>query len=197
MADALTLYLASRSPRRRVLLEQIQVGYRPLAVAVDETPHGSEAPEAYVQRLALAKAAAGLALIGVDWPRRPVLGADTAVVIDDTILGKPQSQAEGLAMLAQLAGRRHRVMTAIALADGERSEVALSVSQVELAPLSEAECRAYWATGEGWDKAGGYAIQGVAARFVVRLEGSYSGVMGLPLYELHRLLGRFPGANDP
>ena len=179
------LVLASRSPRRRELLDQAGIAHRVLAVDVDETRLPGEAPAVYVERLARAKARAGLAGAG----DLPVLGADTAVVVDGDVLGKPADRADGLAMLARLAGRAHEVLTAVALArPGGEEHCRLSVSHVTFRALTDAEIAAYWATGEPADKAGGYAIQGRAARFVTRLEGSYSGVVGLPLHETAELL---------
>jgi septum formation protein len=185
------LYLASASPRRRELLRQIGVAYRLLPVAVDETPLPDEAPTAYVARLALAKARAGVAAIPARRKARPVLGADTAVVVDGAILGKPGDRAEGLAMLARLSGREHRVLSAVALATSARDAVKVQESWVRFRELTRAECAAYWDSGEPLDKAGGYGIQGRAAAFVAELRGSYSGVMGLPLYETAELLDEF------
>lgn len=179
------VYLASASPRRRELLAQIGVAFEVVAVAVDEALRPGEAPEVYALRLAVAKARAGHALRA----GRPALGADTAVVVDGAILGKPRDRADALAMLERLSGRTHHVHTAVALvaADGTVHS-RLSVSAVTFRALSAAERAAYWASGEPADKAGGYAIQGRAAVFVARLEGSYSGVMGLPLFETAELL---------
>jgi len=179
------IHLASQSPRRRALLQQIGIRHAVVDVAVDETPLPREAPAEYVLRLALAKARAGHALR----PERPVLGADTAVVIDDEVLGKPADRADAIAMLDRLAGREHRVLTAVALV-GEREETRLSVSHVRFRPVAAGEAEAYWATGEPADKAGGYAVQGLGALFVESLSGSYSGVMGLPLFETGELLRR-------
>jgi len=185
-----TLYLASGSPRRRELLTQIGVPFVPLAVDVDETPVAGEAAEAYVERLAQDKATAGLATLA-DAGQAVVLGADTTVLLDGRILGKPESRAEALAMLLGLGGREHEVLTAVALAGGGRCRVRLVRSRVTFRALSAAEAEAYWATGEPLDKAGGYAIQGLAAVFVSRLEGSYSAVVGLPLCETAQLLADF------
>jgi septum formation protein len=180
------VYLASESPRRRELLRQIGVPFRVLRVTVDETPRPGEPAGEYVTRLARDKARAGLDHAGP--AGHPVLGADTAVVIDGRILGKPRDREHGLAMLGALSGRTHRVLTAVALASADATPARLSVSAVSLRRLEPAECRAYWDTGEGEGKAGGYAIQGFAAVFVAALEGSYSGVMGLPIYETAELL---------
>ena len=183
------IYLASASPRRRELLDQIGIGCALLTVDVDESLHASETPQDYVQRLALAKACAGRELV-TDAAERPVLGADTAVVVDGGVLGKPRDREEGLAMLARLSGRTHEVMSAVALA-GTETAVRLSVSRVSFRIISDAERLTYWDTGEPLDKAGAYGIQGRAGIFVERLEGSYSGVVGLPLYETWELLRMF------
>jgi septum formation protein len=181
------IYLASRSPRRRELLAQIGVRFAVVESETDETRHSGEHPEDYVLRLALEKArAARGGLPSSD--RRPVLGADTAVVIGERILGKPGNQDDALAMMRLLSGRTHRVLTAVALItnDAERSD--LSETRVTFRTLDEDEVLRYWRTGEPRDKAGGYAIQGLGAAFVSLLHGSYSGVMGLPLFETARLL---------
>lgn len=190
------IYLASSSPRRRELLDQLGVQYALVAQAVPERLAEGESPEAYVRRLAEEKAVAGwTSLSAID--RRPVLGADTAVVVDEQVLGKPLGRADGLAMLALLSGRRHRVLTAVALvSDGPDPETGaayqvvnrLSESWVDFRALDGAERAAYWASGEPVGKAGAYAIQGRGAMFIERLEGSYSGVMGLPLFETAELL---------
>ena len=184
------VYLASASPRRRELLRQIGVSYRLLRVDVDETPRPEETPCDYVVRLALAKARTGCAALGRRLPA-PVLGADTAVVVDDVILGKPRDRDEGLAMLALLSGRAHQVLSAVALAAPTQEAVKLQQSRVWFRELSLAERTAYWDSGEPLDKAGGYAIQGRAAAFITELHGSYSGVMGLPLFETAELLRAF------
>lgn len=180
------IYLASSSPRRKQLLDQIGVVYRVQPVNVDERQRSGEAPEMCVLRLALDKARAGWLAIPSD-QRRPVLAADTAVVIDGQMLGKPKDRTHGLAMLAQLSGRVHMVMTGVALV-GEREDSRLSITKVLFRVTNAAEREAYWATGEPCDKAGAYAIQGRGAVFVAHLEGSYSGVMGLPLFETFELL---------
>jgi septum formation protein len=186
-----TLYLASGSPRRRELLAQIGVPFQPLSAAIDETPQPNELPSAYVARLALSKAQAGHGCLPVGSAGAVVLGADTAVVVAGGILGKPQDQAEAAAMLALLSGREHEVLTAVALFDGQRSEVVNVVTQVRFRAISAGEAAAYWASGEPVDKAGGYGIQGLGAVFVEGLQGSYSAVVGLPLCETAALLGRF------
>jgi septum formation protein len=184
------IYLASASPRRRELLRQIGVVYRLLRIEIDETPLAGESPDDYVVRLALAKAKAGCAALGRRQPA-PVLGADTAVVVDDAILGKPRGREEGLAMLARLSGREHQVLSAVALATPTRNAVKVQESSVRFRPLTLAECAAYWDSGEPRDKAGSYGIQGQAAAFIADLRGSYSGVMGLPLFETAELLREF------
>ncbi len=182
------LVLASASPRRRQLLAGLGLEFEIEVADIDETPAAAEAAPVYVERMALEKARAVAARRG----DALVLGSDTSVVVDGEILGKPRHRDEGLAMLARLSGRTHQVLTAVALVapDGEEG-CRLSVSEVTFRPLSEAERVAYWATGEPADKAGGYAIQGRAAIFVSRLEGSFSGVMGLPLFDTAELLRRF------
>ncbi len=177
--------LASASPRRAQLLSQIGVTYHALPAALEERRAPGEPIEQCVVRLAREKALQVRAALEA---ALPVLGADTAVLLDDEMLGKPADRAAGLAMLARLSGRTHRVLTAVALAgtDGVRS--LLSQSEVRLRRLSAAECAAYWDSGEPCDKAGAYAIQGLGAVFVEELRGSYSGVMGLPLFETAVLL---------
>jgi len=182
------LILASASPRRQVLLKQVGVAFRQQVAEIDETPLDNEAAEDYVVRLALEKARAVRQHSAADG--LPVLGADTAVVIDGRPLGKPENLAHARQMLQLLSGREHRVMSAVALVKS-REAVQLSVSRVWFRPLSENEIDAYWRTGEPQDKAGAYAIQGVGAIFIERLEGSYTGVMGLPLYETGQLLQEF------
>lgn len=187
---AAMLYLASGSPRRRELLMQIGVPFVPLAVAIDESPAPDETPATYVERLARDKAAAGLASLIGD-RQAVVLGADTTVVLDGRILGKPRDRAEAQAMLQALGGRGHEVMTAVALAAAGRCETRVVRSRVAFRPIAADEAEAYWTTGEPRDKAGGYAIQGLAAVFVSHLEGSYSAVVGLPLCETAQLLAEF------
>jgi len=180
------IYLASQSPRRSELLEQLGVRFAVRIADADESHLPGELPEQYVQRLAIEKANAIWHSLSED-SRRPVLGADTTVCIGDEILGKPADRDEGIAMLQCLSGQQHAVMSGIAMV-GEKHSVCVNVSQVSFRVLSDAEIEAYWATGEPEDKAGGYAIQGYAAAFVSELHGSYSGVMGLPLYETAKLL---------
>lgn len=182
------LVLASRSPRRRELLTQIGIRYTCVSADIDETPRAGEQPDRYVQRLALAKARAGLA---AGDGRLPVLGSDTAVVLDGEILGKPADRDNAIAMLSALSGRQHQVMSAVALVDARCSAVDLSISQVSFRPLSASEIQAYCDTDEPYDKAGAYGIQGLAGLFVATLNGSYSGVMGLPLHITGALLKQF------
>ena len=190
------LYLASASPRRRALLEQIGVPFALSTVAVDETLRPGESPEIYVLRLALDKARAGYARLPVATADKAwVLGADTSITVDQRILGKPRDQAEGLAMLECLSGTTHHVYTGVALVGKEQEGSRLSVSAVSFRSLSREEREDYWCSGEPADKAGGYAIQGRGAMFISRLEGSYSGVMGLPLFETAELL-RESGLGD-
>lgn len=186
------IYLASNSPRRRELLDRIGVHYAWMDPGVDEVPGEDESPEVFVLRMALEKARAGYRSLDEDPEREPlpVMGADTVVVLDNEILGKPRSREHGLEMLQSLAGNTHRVLTGVALAD-DREATRLSVSHVTFREVERAEIERYWATGEPQDKAGGYAIQGRAAVFVEHLEGSYSGVMGLPLFETAQLLDEF------
>lgn len=185
-----SLYLASGSPRRRELLTQIGVPFSVLSAPIDETALADEKPGDYVQRLARSKAQAGLASLA-DAQDACVLGADTAVVLDGQILGKPVDQHDALAMLAALSGREHEVLTAVAVLDHQRCESRVVTSRVRFRAIQEHEARTYWASGEPVDKAGSYAIQGLAAIFVEALHGSYSGVVGLPLCETADLLGHF------
>lgn len=192
------VFLASKSPRRSELLRQIGVAHEVVVAgadddAVDETPHEGEQPDAYVVRLARSKAAAGWAHLTRDdatknAPPHPVLAADTTVAIGARILGKPESDADARAMIGALSGRTHHVYTAIAVASPAGVRSALSRSAVTLRLIAPDEIERYVAIGESTDKAGAYAIQGHAAMFVERIEGSYSGVMGLPLFETANLL---------
>ncbi len=183
------LYLASQSPRRRQLLEQIGVAFDVVHVDVPERRSAEESPRHYVSRVARDKAHAGLLQAGD--PRAMVLGSDTEVVLDDEVFGKPVDAADAAAMLRRLSGRTHEVISAVWLVGGRHEDSELCVSRVRFAELDEAAIAAYVATGEPFGKAGGYAIQGRGATLVEHLEGSYSGVMGLPLFETARLLTRF------
>jgi septum formation protein len=187
MSDSAQIYLASASPRRRELLDQIGIRYRLLPVEVPEVQLPGESPAEYVQRVALEKARVGWRLAQ---DHLPVLAADTAVVVDGVVFGKPHDRQSGLYMLSRLSGRTHEVLSAVALV-AAREEVRLNISRVTFRHTTPAEQRAYWASGEPFDKAGSYAIQGRAAAFIRYLQGSYSGVMGLPLYETAELLGKF------
>lgn len=187
MSPTPCLILASASPRRRELLDQLGIGYITRPADIVECPRSGEAPEAYVRRIAAEKSQAALALRS---DRLPVLAADTEVVLDGEIFGKPADEAQAIAMLSRLSGREHTVLSAVSLRTLEQHWAALSVSRVRFRALSRDELAAYWATGEPRDKAGAYAIQGLGALFVTRLIGSYSGVMGLPLLETGELLAR-------
>jgi septum formation protein len=194
------IYLASQSPRRRELLKQIGISFEMLllrddpkrGVDVDETPLAAEQPEVYVTRICQEKAKRGCQLLRYrSLPVFPVLAADTTVVLEGNIFGKPRNADHAAEMLQQLSGREHQVFSAVAVAMHDQMEFALSVSTVRFAPLSEERIRRYLHSKEYNDKAGGYAIQGIAAAFIEHLSGSYSGVMGLPLFETAQLLQRF------
>jgi septum formation protein len=179
------LLLASASPRRAELLRQLGVAHAIQPADVDESRYPGEAPLAYVQRVTAAKAAAGAAAAA----GLPVLAADTAVVLGTELFGKPRDQRDGLAMLAALSGRTHQVLTAVALHTQAGLSTVVSDTRVTFRVIEAAERERYWLTGEPLGKAGGYAVQGFAAAFITRLDGSYSGVMGLPLAETADLLG--------
>ena len=195
------IYLASKSPRRRELLRQIGVqfdvltfrgGERGEDADVDETPIPGENVEHYVERLALTKAEAGMRR--VQWRkmlRHPVLAADTTLELDGEIIGKPVDVADAHAFLHRLSGRSQRVLTALAISDGERIRSKVSISDVTFRALSDTEIRHYVASGEPMDKAGAYGIQGKAAIFIQEIRGSHSGIMGLPLFETAQLLETF------
>jgi len=194
------IYLASRSSRRRELLKQIGVPFEVLLFRehglrgrdLDEVPHESETPDAYVQRVAREKAEAGwLRVTQRTLPRFPVLAADTAVCLRDRIFGKPADRTIAIAMLKELSGREHRVLTAVVLKHESTLEVLVNENVVRFRELADGEILEYVATGEPYDKAGGYAIQGRAAAFIPEILGSYTGVMGLPLYETASLLRKF------
>jgi septum formation protein len=200
------IYLASRSPRRRELLAQVGIRYHLLLFRervgekpdVDESALEGEAPATYVERLARAKADAGWRrMLQRNLPPAPVLAADTTVALDGKIFGKPDNRAHAEEILAALAGKRHEVLTAVALKNHDRLEVALSTSEVVLKALSKDEIAQYVASGEGDDKAGAYGIQGRAARFVAEIRGSYSGIMGLPLFETGQLLDKLRERRSP
>jgi septum formation protein len=192
-----SIYLASRSPRRRDLLKQLGVKFDPLLLRlsgprgadVDETQHPGEPPAEYVERTAREKAAFGLQVLGMrTMLHRPVLAADTVVILDGEVLGKPADRDVAAAFLRRLSGRVHEVRTAVALAMEGPVLCDTSISLVTFRELDEKEIERYCATPEPYDKAGGYGIQGLAALFVERIEGSYTGVMGLPLFETGRML---------
>ncbi len=178
------IILASASPRRQELLDQIKVSYTVFPVDIDETPLPHELPLAYVQRLAAEKSAACAALVGYG---TPILAADTAVVLDRLILGKPKDKEEGLAMLRLLSGKTHQVYTGVSLR-GQIHTQSVSITAVSFKSLTEKEIQSYWQSGEPQDKAGSYAIQGKAGLFVASITGSFSGVVGLPLFETGQLL---------
>src|SRR4051794_20809761 len=183
------IYLASSSPRRSELLRQIGVPFEVRPADIPESQAAGESADAFVLRLAAEKADAVWRRVPAD-ERRPVLAADTAVVLDERVLGKPADEAEAQTMLAALSGRTHRVLTAVALRCGDAPDTLLSSSEVRFRATTRAERAAYCRSGEPLDKAGGYGIQGRAAMFVEHLAGSYSGVVGLPLFETAVLLAR-------
>jgi septum formation protein len=184
------LHLASQSPRRRDLLARLGLAFGVLDIDLHEQPQTDERPEDYVRRVAREKAGAGLLqVVGV--PDALVLGADTEVILDGEVFGKPRDAADAAAMLRRLSGRTHRVLSAVSLVSAGREMQALSESDVTFAELDDATIAAYVASGEPDGKAGGYAIQGAAQAFIPRLSGSYSGVMGLPLFETAALLRAF------
>lgn len=194
------IYLASQSPRRRELLKQISVRFDPLLlrndprreVHVDETPLAGELPVDYVQRICRAKAEAGWeALLLRKLRPYPVLAADTTVTVNGKIIGKPDNNEHALQILSELSGTQHQVLTAVAVAFEGRLEMRLSTTTITFAELNETRIRRYLLTGEAHDKAGAYGIQGAAGAFVKRIEGSYTGVMGLPLFETIELLQYF------
>lgn len=186
-AQASQLWLASRSPRRRELLAQIGLRFGVVDVDVEEIPGAGESAQAYARRIARDKVRAGAAAVS---DALPVLASDTDVVLDGEILGKPRDRAHGIELLRRLSGRRHQVISSVAvLAGGALHEVVVE-SEVCFGPVSEPAAAAYWASGEPLGKAGGYAIQGLGAVFVREIRGSYSGIVGLPVYETAELLSR-------
>jgi septum formation protein len=194
------IYLASRSPRRRELLKQIGVAFEVLLLRqqpargpdVNEAPLAGEAPDDYVRRISRLKVDVGWdRVVQRQLPRHAVLAADTTVCLENEILGKPSDRAEAARMLRLLSGREHRVITAVAMKFESRAKMEVNESAVRFRALSETDILAYVASGEPMDKAGAYAIQGRAAAFVSELRGSYSGVMGLPLYETAQLIDNF------
>jgi septum formation protein len=194
------IYLASRSARRRELLRQVGVAFEmlvlrenpPRGADIDETPHAGESADAYVRRVCLEKANCAWERVEQRrLPRMPVLTADTTVCIDEEILGKPEDVQDARRMLERLSGREHRVLSAVTIIFGGRIESCVNESQVRFCELSSAAIRSYIDSGESMGKAGAYGIQGRAAAFISSLQGSYSGVMGLPLFETMKLLDRF------
>lgn len=184
-----SIYLASRSPRRAELLQQIGIDFHILPTDIDESVRSDETPEAYVMRLAAEKASACQASLDLTGAQHlPILAADTTVSVDGLILGKPENDEDARAMLSRMSGRWHEVHTGLAVASDKGLETVLSTTRVEVAVLSEQTIAAYIASGEPRDKAGAYGIQGLAGTFIRRIEGSYSGVMGLPIYETAVLL---------
>lgn len=183
------IYLASKSPRRRELLVQIGVEFSVLPVDIDESRLLDEPPVDYVKRVAIAKAKVGWNSLDKQ-KKMPVLGSDTSVVLDDIILGKPKNNDDARLMLRQLSGREHQVLTAVSIVFDSQIVCDLCTSLVTFVELSEADIDWYLSTKEGVDKAGGYAVQGLAALFIDKVEGSYSGIMGLPVRETGLLLSQ-------
>ncbi|MET4695394.1 Maf family protein [Endozoicomonas lisbonensis] len=186
------IYLASQSPRRQELLQQIGIPFQQLVSEIDETPEGDEAPGDYVCRMAREKARAGwMEVQARGLPEIPLLAADTSVVMGSKILGKPNNPEQACDMLLSLSGNCHAVMTAIAVTNGHKTIVRLSTTQVQMTPFDRVRAEAYVATGEPADKAGAYGIQGYGAILVESIRGSYSGVVGLPLQETADVLSEF------
>ena len=190
MSTTRELLLASASPRRRELLRQIGVNFTVIKASIDEVRAADETPADFVLRMAREKASAGFCRVPAD-RSVVVLAADTIVVLGQEVLGKPVDAPDAERMLLALSGNTHQVMTAVALTDGQLTEQALVASEVRFCSLSRAQIRTYWQTGEPLDKAGAYAIQGYGGIFVQSLKGSYSAVVGLPLFETADLLQRF------
>ncbi|MGL4996895.1 MAG: Maf family protein [Deefgea sp.] len=185
------LYLASGSPRRKELLAQTGVIFERIAAPIDETPLVNENPREYVIRMAVEKAESGWQhLVDMGLALKPVLASDTSVVLDDEILGKPLDEADAAAMLRKLSGQTHEVLTSLALKDVNGVETRLSINRVTFATLTDAQIATYVASGEPMDKAGAYGIQGLGGVFVAHLEGSFTGVMGLPLHDTAALLAK-------
>ncbi len=182
------IILASASPRRGELLDQIGVQYQIYPVDIDETPQQGESAKTLIQRLALEKAQAAYEQLQT---HLPVLGADTLGLMDGEILVKPRDFDHAYSMLRKMSDATHQIMTAVAIVHQGKVATALNINQVTFCPISDAEIKAYWGSGEPQDKAGAYAIQGKGAVFIKHIEGSYSGVMGLPLYEVGQLLSAF------
>jgi septum formation protein len=203
------LILASRSPRRAALMRAAGLTFETMSVEVDERPYAGEAPGEYVRRLASAKSSRGLEqlrALPVDAGHHAacvsvgvsvILGADTVVVVDGELLGKPRDAGDARRMIDRLSGRRHDVVTGVSLRHGDRELSRVATTAVFFAPMSTADVDWYVKTGEGFDKAGGYAIQGFASRFIERIDGSYSNVVGLPVAVIHALLGELDGLDPP
>ncbi|MEH6451801.1 MAG: Maf family protein [Psychromonas sp.] len=191
MSD-IAIYLASNSPRRQELLQQIGVSFAQLQVSIEEKAEVDEDPKHYVKRLALSKAEVGYANSAQD---KPVLGADTIIVSEQKIFEKPLNQKHAKQMLQLLSGRTHQVLTAVALVDGVDSKTVLVTTEVTFKNLTDQEMDDYWLSGEPQDKAAGYGIQGIAGKFVTNISGSYSAVVGLPLYETAELIKQFQFIN--
>lgn len=186
--DLPVIYLASGSPRRRELLQQIAIRFDTLTTQVDETPHSGESAAHYVERLARAKALAGWQCPHCQQQPRPVLGADTSVVIDGEVLGKPEDDQQAARMLRRLSGRTHQVLTGVALCWQGECTSSVVLTEVTFRDISEQTIQDYLASGEPADKAGSYGIQGLGGSFVTRINGSYPAVVGLPLAETELLL---------
>lgn len=183
----MTLILASQSPRRLELLQQIGLRPKVHPADIDETPMNDETPEDYVNRLARQKAEA----VAQHYSDSLVIGSDTSVVIDDQILGKPESRDHFFTMFKRLSGTKHQVMTAVAVSDGQQTRSEVVITQVSFYPINDREIERYWLSGEPQDKAGGYGIQGLGALFVKEIQGSYSAVVGLPIAETGKILEKF------
>jgi septum formation protein len=181
------VYLASSSPRRSELLSQMGVKFDILRLEVDETVQANESPTDYVQRVAKAKAKAGWQAIGCE-KKHPVIGADTSVIVDNDILGKPNNDEQARSMLQRLSARQHQVLTSVAVVYNDHVIYRLCESRVTFSTMTAAEIDWYISTAEGRDKAGSYAVQGLAAMFIEDIQGSYSGIMGLPVRETRELL---------
>ncbi|WP_435275059.1 Maf family protein [Psychrobium sp. nBUS_13] len=182
-----SIYLASQSPRRRELLDQIGIQFELLSADIDETPLDNEAAGDYVKRLAIEKATAGQLTAMAN---KPVLGADTIVVLDNQLLGKPRNKEHAISMLLALAGRQHQVMTAVALVQRDVIVSDVVTTTVTFRSISEQEALNYWDSEEPKDKAGGYGIQGLGAQFVEKIDGCYFAVVGLPLMKTQQLLSK-------
>lgn len=193
MLNQPSLILASQSPRRAELLKQIQIPFIQRAVDIDETPIKDEKPELYVLRMALEKAKASLQ---IGESKDVVLGSDTAIAIDGEIFGKPKDQADSMRMLSKLSDNTHQVLTAVAIVTATQHKHLVIPTQVTFGPLSQKQIKQYWQTGEPKDKAGSYAIQGLGGQFVKHIQGSYSAVVGLPLYQTKTLLAELGIAHE-